>query len=168
MTFTLNDMVNSVAGVLKERWPDVKVYNNPNQGGATLPCFFVFFMPTEMYDEMDRRSRREIGIDVVYLVKKNIPDAFDQLTEVAECLDECFDSIKYKQDGETAFIRTFEREWKIDEGKLHYQFVIKPIVSQPDSTPAIETMDYKGGIKRAEDNERKQFQVTDGPRRNKV
>lgn len=42
MTFTLNDMVNSVAGVLKERWPDVKVYNNPKQGGATLPCFLCF------------------------------------------------------------------------------------------------------------------------------
>lgn len=150
MTFTLNDLVNSVAGVLKERWPDVKVYNNPKQGGATLPCFFVFFMQTEMSDEMDRRSRREIGIDVVYLVKKNIPDAFDQLIEVAEGLDECLDSIDYEQNGEAAFIRTFEREWKIDNGELHYQFTVKPIVSQPDSTPAIETMDYKGGIKRAE------------------
>lgn len=168
MTFTFNDLVNSLAGVIKERWPGVKVYNNPKRGGVVPPCFFVFFMPSEISDEMDQRSRREIGIDVVYLVKRNIPDDFDQLIEVAEGLDECLDCIKYEQNGESAFIRTFEREWKIEDGELHYQFTVKPIVSQPDSTPTIETMDYKGGIKRVEDNQREPFQVTDGPRRNKV
>lgn len=145
MMFTLATLVESIAGVLKANYPETPVYSNPNQQGTKPPCFFVFFMPAELQDEMDRRSRRVLGIDIVYLTKRNIPDAYDQLIEVAETLDYALDMIPYN----SANLRTFEREWKIEDGELHYQFYIKAIVSIPNEGPTIENMEYEGGVKHA-------------------
>lgn len=150
MTFTLEQLTESIAGLIKERYPDIPIYSNPNQQGTKTPCFFIFFMPSETRDEMDRRSRRVIGIDVVYLVKRNIPDVYDQLVSAADHLDNILELIPYSDGEALVKLRTFDREWKIDDGELHYQFSLKVIVSEPDDTPAIRSMEtYKGGVKSA-------------------
>lgn len=144
MIFTLAQLLNSIAGALKENYPDIQVYSNPSQQGTDVPCFFIFFMPTETENRMGRRYMRNIGIDVVYLVERNDPDAHDQLVSVADQLDFTLEFIPY----EAGKLRTYEREWKIDDGELHYQFSVKAIVSYPDNTPAIESVEsYEGGIK---------------------
>ena len=56
MTFTLEKLRDSIAGVLKKNYPDIPVYGNPNQQGTKTPCFFVFFMPSDMEREIDRRA----------------------------------------------------------------------------------------------------------------
>lgn len=157
MTFTLERLTDSIAGLIKERYPEVPVYSNPNQQGTKTPCFFIFFMPSEIKDEMDRRSRRVIGIDIVYLVKRNIPDAYDRLVLVADQLDDMLETIPYREGDKFAKLRTFGREWKIDDGELHYQITLKVIVSDPDDTPDIRSMEsYEGGIKSAKSSENRQ------------
>jgi len=150
MNLTLGNIVDSVAGILKSIRPDVPVYANPNQQGTETPCFFVFFMPTQMEDEIGRRERRVIGIDIVYLTRKNIPDAYEQMSETADQLDEVLEFVPYTVEGVTAKIRTFDREWKIDDEEMHYQFTLKAMVSIPDDSPGIDEMEYKGGTKDAE------------------
>lgn len=143
MIFALTQLLDSIGGALKESYPDISVYSNPNQQGTDIPCFFIFFMPTETENRMGRRYMRNIGIDVVYLVEKNDPDAHDQLVAAADQLDFALEFISYGN----GKLRTFDREWKIDDGELHYQFTIKATVSYPDDTPSIESMEsYKGGI----------------------
>ena len=143
MIFTIEKLIDSIGGTLKESYPDISVYSNPNQQGTDVPCFFIFFMPTETENRLGRRFMRNIGIDVVYLVERNDPDAHDQLVSVADQLDFILEFIPY-EDGK---LRTFDREWKIDDGELHYQFTVKAIVSYPDDTPKIESLEsYKGGI----------------------
>ncbi|WP_313583347.1 phage tail terminator family protein [Lacrimispora sp.] len=144
MKFTLEKLVDSISGALKEIYPDISVYSNPNQQGTDVPCFFIFFMPTETENRAGRRFMRNIGIDVVYLVERNDPDAHDQLVSVADQLDYVLEFIPY-EDGK---LRTYDREWKIDDGELHYQFKVKVIVSYPDNTSPIESVEtYEGGIK---------------------
>ncbi|WP_313184890.1 phage tail terminator family protein [Lacrimispora sp.] len=144
MTFTLTQLVDSISGALKESYPDISVYSNQNQQGTDVPCFFIFFMPTETENRVGRRFMRNIGIDVVYLVEKNDPDAHDQLVSVADQLDYALEFIPY-EDGK---LRTYDREWKIDDGELHYQITVKAIVSHPDNTPTIKEVEsYEGGIK---------------------
>ena len=151
MIFTLEKLIDSIIGMLKQTFPGIKAYSNPNQQGTKPPCFFVFFMPSSMESEMDRRIRRVIGIDIVYLTKRNIPDAYDQLNAVADKLDEVMERIAYVNGEESAELWPSEREWKIDDGELHYQFTLKVIVSNPDNSPIIDSMEqYKGGVKDAE------------------
>lgn len=144
MIFTLEKLVNSIAGVLKAEYPDIPIYNNPSQQGTEVPCFFVFFMPTEIEKQIGRRFMRNIGIDIVYLVEKNDPDAHDKMVSAADTLDCALEFILYEGKEK---LRTFDREWKIDDGELHYQLKIKAVVSYPDQTPRIEFMDYEGAIK---------------------
>ena len=151
MIFTLEKLIDSIIGMLKQNFPGIKAYSNPNQQGTKPPCFFVFFMPSSMESEMDRRIRRVIGIDIVYLTKRNLPDAYDQLNAVADKLDEVMERIAYVNGEESAELWPSEREWKIDDGELHYQFTLKVIVSNPDNSPIIDSMEqYKGGVKDAE------------------
>ena len=151
MIFTLEKLIDSIIGMLKQNFPGINAYSNPNQQGTNPPCFFVFFMPSSMESEMDRRIRRVIGIDIVYLTKRNIPDAYDQLNAVADKLDEVMERIAYVNGEESAELWPSEREWKIDDGELHYQFTLKVIVSNPDNSPIIDSMEqYKGGVKDAE------------------
>lgn len=42
MTFTLDHIVNSLAGVLTSRYPTYPVYDSPNPQGTEPPCFFIF------------------------------------------------------------------------------------------------------------------------------
>lgn len=148
MIFTLEKLQDSIASILKENYPNTKIYGNPNQQGTKTPCFFVFFMPTKMENEMDCRSRREIGVDLVYLTKRNIPDVYDQMTKVANVLDDVFDYIPYSDGTDERLIKVFDREWKIDDGELHYQFFLKVMVSHPSNTPIIQSIEhYEGGMK---------------------
>lgn len=148
MIFTLDKLQDSIAGLLKSTYPDVKVYGNPNQQGTKTPCFFVFFMPSDMESEMDRRTRRVIGIDIIYPTRRNVPDAYNQMVEVADRLEEVMERIPYTDGTETTELWTSEREWKIDDGELHYQFKVNVIVSTPYGVLPIESMEsYAGGIK---------------------
>lgn len=148
MTFTLERLVDSISGILKESYPDIQVYSNPSQQGTEVPCFFIFFMPTETENQIGRRFMRNIGMDIVYLIERNDPDAHDQLVSVADQLDYALEFIPYIDGESKNKLRTFDREWKIDDGELHYQFTVKAIVSYPDDTPQIESVEsYEGGIK---------------------
>ena len=54
MTFTIANVIDSIAGVLKAGY-DCPVYLGPNQQGTDYPCFFIFLMPSSISDEPDGR-----------------------------------------------------------------------------------------------------------------
>lgn len=141
MRFTLGNLINSIAGQVKEIWPEIPVYSNPNQQGTKPPCFFIFFMPTDMESRMGRRMQKNIGIDLVYITKRNLPNAYDSMVSVADVLDYKMEFVEYVENKEKQKLRALEREWKIDDGELHYQFYIKPIVSVAETIPWIEEIE---------------------------
>ena len=53
MIFALEDIINSLAGLLTARYPDYPVYASPNQQGTDHPCFFIFFMPSKIEKHMN-------------------------------------------------------------------------------------------------------------------
>ena len=60
----------------------------------------------------------------------------------------CIRDRSYTDGVESTELWTSEREWKIDDGELHYQFTVKAIVSSPSNVPPIESMEsYAGNIK---------------------
>ena len=65
MTFTIDNLINSLAGVLKAKYPEYPVYTSPNQQGTNVPCFFIFLMPSTVTAEVDERFYRDLGIDII-------------------------------------------------------------------------------------------------------
>lgn len=90
MIFTLGRILDSLAGVLQGRYPDYPVYYSPNQQGTEYPCFFIFFMPSEIKSQPGSRYMRDLGVDIVFVQQRNIVDGNTELLRIAGCLDEAW------------------------------------------------------------------------------
>ena len=89
MTFTVESLLDSLAGVLKGQYPDFPVYTSPNQQGTEFPCFFIFFTtPVTVEPHIGNRMLRDLGLDIVFVQQRNIASRNLQIYEVAEFLDE--------------------------------------------------------------------------------
>ena len=71
MKFTIQNLLSSLAGVLKTGYPDRPVYTSPNQQGTEFPCFFIFLMPSSIEDGIGGRFLRDLGLDLVFVQQRN-------------------------------------------------------------------------------------------------
>ncbi len=108
MIFTIEHVINSLAGVLKEKYPEYPVYDSPNQQGTVFPCFFIFFMPSEIDSQVDGRFLHDLGIDIVFVQQRNIVNGNAGIHAIARYLDESLELFPYSDGSEeTAFIHTY-------------------------------------------------------------
>lgn len=163
MIFTLENVLNSLAAVLKEKYPQYPVYYSPNQQGTDFPCFFIFYMPSSIESQFDERFMRDLGIDIVFVQQRNIVNGNAEVIAIAEYLDETLELVPYldqsieakgddgevKESGEVeskepcppVFLRTFERQWKSEDEELHYQFHIRQRVAVPRKVIPMKEME---------------------------
>lgn len=149
MIFTIGNLINSLAGVLKSEYPDYPVYDSANQQGTAYPCFFIFLMPSTVEDQIDERYYRDIGIDIVFVQQRNIANGMREIQEVQDFLDFSLEMFPYSDgSGEQAFIHTFERSASTEDQELHYKLHIKQRVSMPRKTNQMNLLeDTNVGIK---------------------
>ena len=57
-------------------------------------------MPTDMESRMGRRMQKNIGIDLVYITKRNLPNAYDSMVSVADVLDYKMEFVEYVENKE--------------------------------------------------------------------
>ena len=142
MIFTLENIINSLAGVLTARYPDYPVYASPNQQGTDYPCFFIFFMPSKIEKHMNDRFLRDLGVDIVFVQQRNIVNGNAEIQAIAEYLDGTLELFDYvDSSGRTAKIRTFERQWQTEDDEMHYQFHIRQRVSVPRNNELMQIME---------------------------
>lgn len=138
MIYSIPNLINSIASMLADRY-GLPVYASPNQQGTEYPCFFVFLRPSRMRDEIDNIGKREIFFDVVYVQARNTPDAYSDIYEKADGLDELFETVTYTDGEESIPIHTHEKEYSIEDQELHYKFKIIARVSLPtEKDPMIQ------------------------------
>lgn len=141
MKFTLENVINSLAGVLMAQYP-YPVYESPNQQGTDFPCFFIFFMPSKVGAHLDERFLWDLGIDIVFVQQKNLVNGNTEIHKIAQYLDESLETFPYLDDScKSACIRTYEREWQIEDGELHYKFHIRQRVSVPRNDVMMQRME---------------------------
>lgn len=131
MIFTIPNLINSLAGVLKAQYPDYPVYTGPNQQGTAYPCFFIFLMPSTIDNQIDERFYRDLGIDIVFVQQRNVVNGNAQLQEVHEYLDVNLALFDYSDGTGTVPIHTYEREASTEDQELHYKFHIRQRVYIP-------------------------------------
>ncbi len=142
MIFSLGNLVESLAGVLRAGYPDYPVYDSPMQQGTGLPCFFIFFMPSTIEGHIGDRYMRDLGVDIVFVQQRNIVGGNILIHEVAEYLDEVLELIPYSDgSGQTALIRTYERRWQEEDMELHYQFHIRKRVELPKDITLMQKLE---------------------------
>lgn len=130
MTFTIENIINSIAGKLIELYPNINVYDSPTFD-TNYPCFYVFVTNPSIKDEIEGREYRNIGFDVVYVQQRNETSQNVPLYEVLECLDENLDMIPYSDGTLDCVLHTYERTASVEDQELHYKFYIRQRVSKP-------------------------------------
>lgn len=143
MNFTVTTLAQSLADYLAPVLPGVTMYEDPNQQGTDTPCMFLQlrYSPTEK--QLDGRFLRKVGVDLVYLEDFNIPDLHQKYLSAAQALDLVMDTFPYF-DGDspgTVLVRTYDREWTIDEDALHYKFELRERVSIQESSEKMKRLD---------------------------
>lgn len=144
MNFTITTLGESLADYLAPVLPDVQYNEDPAQQGVDCPCFFL----QQRYAYTDRRRStrgmflQRIGLDLTYLEDYNLPDLHQRYLAAAGALDTVMETIEYTDGTDAAQLRTYDRQWTIDEDALHYKFELQVWVSLPEPAVKMQTMDY--------------------------
>lgn len=148
MNFTISTIAQSLAAYLAPSFPGVTFYENPNQQGTETPCMFLQQRYSYIKVKTAGRFLRQIGLDLTYLVDYNLPNMQQLYQVAAEALDEVMETFPYS-DGTTngtEFLRTYDREWRIDLDAMHYKFELQVWVDTPDTITPMETMNYQEAV----------------------
>ena len=148
MNFTISTIAKSLADYLAPSFPGVTFYEDPNQQDSKPPMMFL----QQRYAHIEPRRNngyylRRIGLDLTYLVDYNLPDLQQQYQQAAEQLYLRMETFPYSDGTDTALLRTYEREWRIDLDALHYKFELRVWVTIPEDSVKMETMDYDERLK---------------------
>ena len=142
MTFTIDHLMNSLAGVLKAQYPDCPVYTSPNQQGTHFPCFFIFLMPSTIEDHVDGMFFRDLGIDIVFVQERNAVNGNAEIQAIQEYLDYSLEIFPYTDgSGEAIPLHTYERQANTEDQELHYQFHVRQRVSVLRERTPMEIME---------------------------
>lgn len=127
MIFTMQALSRSLADYLAPALPGMTFYDNPNQQGTKMPAMFLERTKARITKKIGSRFLRQLGVDLVCLVDYNQVDMEDQYTRTADALDERLETFPYSDGecGESALLRTYERNWYIRDDMLHYKFDLK-------------------------------------------
>jgi hypothetical protein len=133
MIYSIEYLIQSVAGALMSTFPGVDIHDSPTQQKSGYPCFYIFLRPSDIRDQLSARDMRNVSLDVVYVQERNAPDANAELYRVAETLDELLDVVPYSDgsDEDPVLLHTHERDYSIDDQELHYRLRISQRVSKP-------------------------------------
>ena len=148
MNFTISMVAKSLAAYLEPYFPDVTLLQNPTQQNANPPCMFLQQRYSFIKVKTAGRFLRQIGLDLVYRERYNLPNLQELYQAAAEQLDLLMETFPYS-DGTTegtALLRTYEREWRIDQDAMHYKFELQVWVEQPETITPMETMDYQEAV----------------------
>lgn len=148
MNFAISTVAKSLAAYLEPYFPDVTLLQNPTQQNANPPCMFLQQRYSFIKVKTAGRFLRQIGLDLVYRERYNLPNLQELYQAAAEQLDLLMETFPYS-DGTTegtALLRTYEREWRIDQDAMHYKFELQVWVEQPETITPMETMDYQEAV----------------------
>lgn len=148
MNFTISTVAKSLAAYLEPYFPDVTLLQNPTQQNANPPCMFLQQRYSFIKVKTAGRFLRQIGLDLVYRERYNLPNLQELYQAAAEQLDLLMETFPYS-DGTTegtALLRTYEREWRIDQDAMHYKFELQVWVEQPETITPMKTMDYQEAV----------------------
>lgn len=129
MTFSISLVAESLAAYLAPLFPGVIFYEDPNQQDSQVPCMFLQQRDAEISKQPASRYLRTIQLEITYLEDYNLPNLQQLYLAAAEILDENLETFPFSDGTTIALIRTYDRDWRVDEDGLHYQFAMQLFVT---------------------------------------
>lgn len=141
MNFTVSTIAQSLSAYLAPSLPGVTFYQDPNQQGTEPPCMFLQERYSFIKLQESGRYLRTVGLDLTYLLDYNLPNLLTQQQTTAEAMDLVMETFPYTDGTDTALIRTYDREWRVEMNELHYKFEIRVWVTIPETAVPMQTIE---------------------------
>lgn len=141
MNFTVSTVAQSLAAYLAPSLPGVTFYQDPNQQGTEPPCMFLQERYSFIKLQESGRYLRTVGLDLTYLLDYNLPNLLTQQQTAAEAMDLVMETFPYTDGTDTALIRTYDREWRVEMNELHYKFELRVWVTIPETSVPMQTIE---------------------------
>lgn len=140
MKFSVSNVAKSLGDYLAPSLPGVSFYEDPNQQNSAMPCAFLQQRYARMEKQTGGRWLRRIGLDLTYLEDYNLVDLQRRYQSAAEALDLALETFPYSDGTDTAPLRAYDREWRVDADALHYKFELRVTVSIPENAELMRTI----------------------------
>ena len=115
----------SLATVCAAIAPGSYIYDNPNQQGTKLPCWFIVHRePVSIDRENQRRAWLIYSIDLYYMLELNTPRLFDSYSTVADALDSALTYLPVYGTTDT-LIHVYDRSWELAMNCLKYSLTLR-------------------------------------------
>lgn len=148
MTFTIQNLAESLADHLQPLLPGVTFYEDPNQQGTTCPAAFLQLMSSEVRLRQAGRLLRTLRLDLTYLEDYNLPDLQRRYQEAAEVLDLNMETFLYGG----VLLRTYNRQAAIDLDALHYKFDLQVWLSPEQDAVFMQSLTLILEVRDGENN----------------
>ncbi|MEY8339080.1 DUF6838 family protein [Lachnospiraceae bacterium 62-35] len=125
MIFSSQNIMKSLSKLLQERYPAYPVYTILNRQEMTYPCFILSLISSTLENQIGNRLFCNLCMEIVFVQQHGSASGEEEITDIIDCLDEVLELIPYSDGESTALIRSYERQWRIENEELHYQFHIK-------------------------------------------
>ncbi len=137
MTFSLENVADSLSAYLKNVLPDTNFLKGPSLQGNKFPAMFVQQKFASMKLRQGGRMLQTIGFDLTYLLQYNIENRQALYEAAAAKLDGVMETFPYSDgSGKQTLLRTYEREWRIEPNAMHYKFELRLwLEAEPDNDP---------------------------------
>ena len=149
MIYSIEYLIQSVAGTLRSAFPGVDIHDSPTQQKSGWPCFYILLRPSNIRDQLSARDLRNISLDVVYVQERNTPNGNAELYSIADTLDDVLDVVPYSDGSaeDPVPLHTHERDYSIEDQELHYRLRISQRVSRPVTATPMQTEETDVQIK---------------------
>lgn len=124
----------SLAAVCAATTPDAHIYDNPNQQGTKLPCWFIVHRePVSIIRENQRRAWLVYAVDLYHMRELNTPRLFDEYSAVGDALDSVLTYLPVYGTTDT-LLHVYERSWELAMNCLKYSLTLR-VRCAPDLPP---------------------------------
>lgn len=146
MTYTNETLAKSLAAHLAPLFPGVTFYEDPTQQSISLPSMYLQVRSSKISLSVNDRYLRTIALDLVYLEDFNLPNLQQKYSKAGETLDYNMETFNYTDGTDTAKLRTYERNARIDLDACHYYFELRLWVRPVKTGTPMQTMTYQEEI----------------------
>ena len=124
--YSYTKIVESIARFLDVRFKKSKVYTNPINQGAIIPCWVIVRLPDNTTrPQINNREIRSVSFELVYLRKLEDEKAFDYYEKALNILESELRYLEYTDDvGTISTLQILERKHEINYTGLHYRFKV--------------------------------------------
>jgi hypothetical protein len=140
MTFTILNVINSIANQISSLCPEYPIYISPTYN-TDFPCFYIFLMTNSIENEPGGRHVRELPFDIVFVQERNASNQNEGLLNVLEALDGGMDMLTYTDGTDSCLLHCNDRSGHIEDQELHYNLTIKQRVSVSEITEYMQSLE---------------------------